>query len=65
MKQEVEFKTVNNPDTGSEKMPFISEACIDGKVMGKGEGFSKKEAQQNAAQQALEKLGLQEVEEGY
>jgi len=65
MKQEVEFKTVNNPDTGSEKMPFISEACIDGKVMGKGEGFSKKEAQQNAAQQALDKLSLMEIEENY
>jgi len=65
MKQEVEFKTVNNPDSGSEKMPFLSEACIDGKVMGKGEGFSKKEAQQNAAQQALDKLSLLEVEEGY
>lgn len=65
MKQEVEFKTVNNPDSGSEKMPFVSEACIDGKVMGKGEGFSKKEAQQNAAKQALDKLSLLEIEEGY
>ncbi len=65
MKQEVEFKTVNNPDSGSEKMPFLTEVCIDGKMMGKGEGFSKKEAQQNAAQQALEKLSLQEVGEGY
>lgn len=65
MKQEVEFKTINNPDSGSEKMPFLSEACIDGKVMGKGEGFSKKEAQQNAAQQALDKLSLLEIEEGY
>ena len=63
MKQEVEFKTINNPDSGSEKMPFLSEACIDGKVMGKGEGFSKKEAQQNAAQQALNKLSLLEGEE--
>jgi len=65
MKQEVEFKTINNPDAGSEKMPFLSEACIDGKAMGKGEGFSKKEAQQNAAQQALDKLSLLEIEEGY
>lgn len=63
MKQEVEFKTVNNPDSGSEKMPFLSEACIGGKVKGKGEGFSKKEAQQNAAQQALDKLSLLEIEE--
>ncbi|MCK9411671.1 MAG: ribonuclease III [Prolixibacteraceae bacterium] len=65
MKQEVEFKTVNNPDSGSDKMPFVSEACIDGKVMGKGEGFSKKEAQQNAAQQALERQNLQEIEESF
>jgi ribonuclease-3 len=65
MKQEVEFKTVNNPDMGSEKMPFLTEACIDGKVMGKGEGFSKKEAQQNAAQHALEKLSMLEIEERY
>ncbi|MCX6219815.1 MAG: ribonuclease III [Bacteroidia bacterium] len=65
MKQEVEFKTVNNPDSGLEKMPFLSEACIDGKVKGTGGGFSKKEAQQNAAQQALEKLSLMEIEENY
>jgi ribonuclease-3 len=60
IKQEVEFKTVNNPDSGSEKMPFISEAYIDGKVMGTGEGYSKKEAQQNAAQHALGKLSAEE-----
>ena len=56
IKQEVEFKTVNNPDSGSEKMPFVSNVTVDGKLMGTGGGFSKKEAQQNAAQQALEKL---------
>jgi ribonuclease-3 len=61
IKQEVEFKTINNPDSGSEKMPFVSSACVDGKVMGKGEGFSKKEAQQNAAQRALEKLSAEEI----
>jgi len=55
-KQEVEFKTVNNPDSGSEKMPFLTEAYIDGEMMGAGEGYSKKEAQQNAAQDALRKL---------
>ncbi len=60
IKQEVEFQTVNNPDSGSDKMPFVSKACIDGKVMGSGEGYSKKEAQQNAAQQALERLGAEE-----
>ena len=56
IKQEVEFKTVNNPDSGAEKMPFLSEAYIDGKMMGTGEGYSKKEAQQNAARHTLEKL---------
>ena len=56
IKQEVEFKTVSNPESGPEKMPFVSNAYIEGKVMGTGEGYSKKEAQQNAAQQAMEKL---------
>lgn len=60
IKQEVEFKTVNNPDQRPEKMPFVTEVCIDGKIMGRGEGFSKKEAQQNAAQQALERMGAEE-----
>jgi ribonuclease-3 len=61
IKQEVEFKTITNPDPGSEKMPFVCEAYIDGKIQGRGEGFSKKEAQQNAAQQALERLSINEL----
>ncbi|MCE1198914.1 MAG: ribonuclease III [Marinilabiliales bacterium] len=60
-KQEVEFKTNDTPDTGNEKMPFVCSACIDGKVLGKGGGYSKKEAQQNAARKALDKLALQET----
>jgi len=60
IKQEVEFNTVSNPDPGPEKMPFVSNACIDGKIMGTGEGYSKKEAQQSAAQQALERLSAEE-----
>jgi ribonuclease-3 len=60
-KQEVEFNTVNNPDSGSEKMPFVSNATVDGKVKGTGGGFSKKEAQQNAARHALEKLNEQSL----
>jgi len=63
IKQEVEFKTINNPDSGPEKMPFVSEACIDGKVSGTGGGYSKKEAQQNAAQQALEKINISESQD--
>ncbi len=66
IKQEVEFKTVNNPCTGSDKMPFVSDACVDGKILGSGGGYSKKEAQQNAAQQALEKINIDELQDsGY
>jgi ribonuclease-3 len=61
IKQEVEFKTVNNSEPGPEKMPFVSDAYIDGKIMGTGGGFSKKEAQQNAAQQALENISIMEL----
>lgn len=60
IKQEVVFKTVNNPDSRPEKMPFLSESYVDGRMMGTGEGYSKKEAQQNAAQAALEKLSSEE-----
>ncbi len=35
---------------------FVSRAAVDGEVIGQGEGFSKKEAQQNAARNALKEL---------
>ncbi|MCX7831014.1 MAG: putative dsRNA-binding protein, partial [Acidobacteria bacterium] len=35
---------------------FFSKAVFDGKVIGKGEGLSKKDAEQEAARAALEKL---------
>jgi ribonuclease-3 len=55
-KKVVEFNTVNNPATGPNKPPFITEVIIDGATVGKGEGFSKKEAQQKAAQIAFNKV---------
>jgi len=55
-KKNVEFNTIDNPATGVNKPPFISEIYVDGELTGKGEGFSKKEAQQNAAQMAVSKL---------
>jgi len=55
-KKNVEFNTINNPATGVNKPPFISEIFIDGETIGQGEGYSKKEAQQNAAQKAISKL---------
>ncbi len=35
---------------------FESEVVVDGKVMGKGRGYSKRESQQRAAREALKKL---------
>lgn len=35
---------------------FISEVLIDGEVFGHGEGFSKRESQQHAAQEALRRI---------
>jgi ribonuclease-3 len=55
-RKNVEFNTVSDPEFGSNKLPFISEIFIDGEIAGQGEGFSKKEAQQNAARMALTKL---------
>ncbi len=37
---------------------FISEVQNDGKVLGRGEGRTKKEAEQKAAKQALKRLGI-------
>ena len=35
---------------------FFTNVMIDNKVMGEGSGYSKKEAEQNAAKEALTKL---------
>jgi ribonuclease-3 len=59
-KREVEFDTQENPDSIHDKPPFISIIRIDGKITGKGEGYSKKEAQQNSACKALANLDIQE-----
>ena len=57
-KREVEFDTRENSDTGNNKLPFISIVRIDGQIVGKGEGYSKKEAQQNSACKALVNLEI-------
>jgi len=57
-KREIEFDTRENPDNSHNKPPFISFTLIDGQVTGKGEGYSKKEAQQNSACNALSKLEI-------
>jgi ribonuclease III len=55
-KKNVEFETIANPDSGNEKAPFVTDILIDGEKMGSGDGYSKKEAQQNAAKKAIFKL---------
>ena len=36
---------------------FVSEVLIDGEPYGRGEGFSKRESQQNAARVAIDRIG--------
>ena len=55
-KREVEFDTHENPDSAHSSLPFISVTRIDGQIVGKGEGYSKKEAQQNSACKAMSYL---------
>ena len=57
-KRNVEFDTQENPLSGQNKPPFLSIIRIDGQIAGKGEGYSKKEAQQNSASKALENFDL-------
>jgi ribonuclease-3 len=57
-KRNVEFDTQENPVSGQNKPPFISIIRIDGQIAGKGEGYSKKEAQQNSASKALENFDI-------
>jgi ribonuclease-3 len=57
-KREVEFDTHENPDSGYDKPPFISIIKIDGQIAGKGEGYSKKEAQQNSACKAMANIEI-------
>ena len=52
-KRVVDFDTRENRETGHNNLPFISIIRIDGQIVGKGEGYSKKEAQQNSACKAL------------
>ena len=59
-KREVEFNTHENPENGHHSLPFISVIRIDGQIVGKGVGYSKKESQQSSAQKALAFLEISE-----
>lgn len=51
----VEFRLLEERNDASGQY-FLSEVSVNGKVLGRGEGFSKRESQQNAAKEALECL---------
>jgi len=56
-KTELKFETIEEHLTDKSKQPrFISTVLVNQTEMGKGTGTSKKEAQQNAAREALKKL---------
>ena len=55
-KQEVEFTCYENMETPDKVPQFISYIKIVDQVIGKGIGYSKKEAEQNAAEEALTKI---------
>jgi len=55
-KESVHFITEEKHSLNSLTPTFIARAAINNEVMGQGEGYSKKEAQQNAARIALKAL---------
>ena len=55
-KKDVKFETIEEISDNSKQPKFIAVVEIDNKEVGKGIGTSKKEAQQNAAKQTLDKL---------
>ncbi len=57
-KRLVRFETLEEYPNGSKQPKFISTVIIDNNEAGKGSGNSKKEAQQNAARDSLNKLGI-------
>ena len=57
-KRDVEFDTHENSDSSHHHLPFISVIRIDGQLVGTGEGYSKKEAQQSSACKALAYLEI-------
>lgn len=56
-KKEIKFETTEEISKDKSKTPkFVAVVEIEDKEMGKGEGTSKKEAQQNAAKKTLQKI---------
>lgn len=58
----LEFETLEERLEGGRRL-FTVAAVVDGSILAKGKAFNKKDASQIAAQEAVEKLGLQKVPE--
>lgn len=58
-RKEISFVTKEEIDSGGSAMIFNSEVFITNDFFGKGQGYSKKEAEQEAAGRALVKVGSQ------
>jgi ribonuclease-3 len=61
-KQEINFETSEESNPNNKHTLFVSSIEIDKKIKGKGYGVSKKEAQQNAAREALYNIENPEIE---
>jgi len=57
-KKEISFETIEEVIDINSSPTFISYIEVDNVIMGKGHGYSKKEAEQNAAEKAIEKTLL-------
>ncbi|HKJ43999.1 MAG TPA: ribonuclease III [Sunxiuqinia sp.] len=55
-KNEIKFETVEKETEDNRQPIFLSTVEIDNKIIGRGQGNSKKESQQNASREALDKL---------
>jgi ribonuclease-3 len=58
----LEFETMDERVENGRRL-FTIAAMLDGKMLAEGRAFNKKDASQIAAQQAIEKLGLNKTEE--
>ncbi len=56
VKMDITFETTEHPENANSKPSFISKVILESEEVGRGEGASKKEAQQNASADALKKL---------
>ncbi len=56
IKRELEFETNEEISEKTKQPKFTAIVIIDNQRVGQGTGTSKKEAQQNAAEEALEKI---------